>query len=48
LIKYALALPPYFARFDWKKAEEDADADIAAGNVKSFSSVDEFLTDLKA
>jgi len=48
LIKYALALPPYFARFDWKKAEEDADADIAAGNVKSFSSVDEFPAALKA
>ncbi len=48
LIKYALTLPPYFARFDWKKAEEEADADIAAGNVKSFSSVDEFLADLKA
>ncbi len=48
LIKYALTLPPYFARFDWKKAEEEAEADIAAGNVKSFSSVDEFLSDLKA
>ncbi|MGD0283402.1 MAG: hypothetical protein ABSB95_13685 [Dissulfurispiraceae bacterium] len=48
LVKYALTLPPYFARFDWKKAEEEADADIAAGNVKSFSSVDEFLADLKA
>jgi len=48
LIKYALTLPPYFARFDWKKAEEEADADIAAGNVKSFSSVDEFFADLKA
>ena len=48
LIKYALTLPPYFARFDWRKAEEEADADIAAGNVKSFSSVDDFLADLKA
>ncbi len=48
LIKYALTLPQYFARFDWIKAEEKADADIAAGNVKSFSSVDEFLADLKA
>ncbi len=48
LIKYALTLPPYFARFDWEKAEEEADADIAAGKVKSFSTVDEFLADLKA
>ena len=48
LVKYALTLPPYFVGFDWKKAEEEADADIAARNVKSFSSVYEFLADLKA
>ncbi len=46
LIKYALSLPPYFAAFDWQKAEEETDADIAAGRVKSFSSVDAFLADL--
>ena len=48
LIKYALSLPPYFAAFDWRKAEEEADADIASGRVKSFSSVDDMLADLKA
>lgn len=48
LIKYALSLPPYFAAFDWQKSEEEADADIAAGRVKSFSSVDDLLADLKA
>lgn len=48
LLKYALTLPPYFKAFDWKKAEEEADADIEAGNVKTFSSVDDFLADLKA
>lgn len=46
LVKYALTLPPYFKGFDWEKAEKEADADIAAGRVKSFSSVDEFLADL--
>jgi hypothetical protein len=48
LIKYALTLPPYFADFDWQKAEDEADADIAAGKIISFSSVDDFLADLKA
>lgn len=48
LITYALSLPPYFAAFDWQKAEKEADADITAGRVKSFSSVDDFLADLKA
>jgi len=48
LIKYALSLPPYFAAYDRQKAEKEADADIAAGRVKSFSSVDDLLADLKA
>lgn len=48
LIKYALALPPYFKGFDWKQAEKEADSDIKAGRVKSFSNVDDFLTDLKS
>ena len=48
LLKYALTLPPYFKDFDWKKAEKEADAEIKTGKVKSFSSVDDFLADLKA
>jgi len=48
LVKYALTLPEYFRNFDWKKAEKEADDDIKQGRVKRFSSVDEFLADLKA
>jgi len=48
LIKYVLTLPPYFKNFDWEKAESEADADIEAGRVKSFTSLDDFLADLKA
>lgn len=48
LIKYALSLPSYFTDFDWEKAEKEADNDIASGKVKSFSSAEEFLSDLKA
>jgi hypothetical protein len=48
LLRYALSLPPYFREFDWNKAEADADEDIAAGEVKTFDSVEEFLADLKA
>ena len=48
LVKYALTLPAYFRNFGWKKAEQEADDDIKQGRVKSFSSVDEFLADLKA
>jgi hypothetical protein len=47
LLKYALTLPPYFKSFDWEKAEKEADAEITAGKTKSFSSVDDFLSDLK-
>ena len=48
LLKYALTLPPYFRAFDWDKAEKEADAEIEAERSKSFSSVDEFLADLKS
>ncbi len=48
LIKHALTLPPYFADFDWEKAEKFADEDIEKGRVKSFSGVDDLLEDLKA
>jgi len=48
LIKYALTLPPYFKSFDWKKAEREADIEIKAGKVKSFSNTGDFLTELKA
>lgn len=47
LLKYALSLPPYFAFFDWRIAEEEADADIQSGNVRSFASTQDFLADLK-
>jgi hypothetical protein len=43
-----LTLPPYFKDFDWEKAEKEADAEIKAGKVKSFCSIDDFLVDLKA
>ncbi len=48
LLRYALTLPPYFRNFDWAKAEAEADADIAAGRVRCFSSVEEALADLKS
>ena len=47
LIKYALTLPPYFKNFDWKKAEAMADKEILAGKIKSFDSLEDFLSDLK-
>ncbi len=31
LIKYALTLPPYFKKFNWKQAEKEANEDIKAG-----------------
>ncbi len=48
LLKYALSLRPYFASFDWRIAEEEADADVESGNVKSFASTNDFLADLRA
>ena len=48
LLKYALTLPPYFRNFDWEKAEAEADADIVAGRVACFTSVEDLLADLKA
>lgn len=47
LIKYALTLPPYFRDFDWKKAEAEADKEIAAGKTRSFKSAEDFISDLK-
>lgn len=48
LLRYALTLPPYFRAFDWDKAEKEADAEIETERSKNFSSVDEFLADLKS
>jgi hypothetical protein len=48
LLKYALTLPPYFTSFDWKMAEDEADADIEAGNVQHFASMKDFIADLNA
>jgi metal-responsive CopG/Arc/MetJ family transcriptional regulator len=48
LLQYALTLPEYFRAFEWEKAEEEADEEIATGEIATFESVDEFLDDLKA
>ena len=48
LLKYALTLPPYFTSFDWKMAEDEADADIEAGNVQHFESMKDFIAELNA
>lgn len=48
LLKYALSMPPYFKNFNWEMAEKEADEDIIEDRMKSFSSADELLTDLKA
>lgn len=47
LIQYALSLPSYFKDFDWREAEKEADEDIHQEKIKEFSSVDDFLADLK-
>ena len=47
LINYALSLPLYFREFDWEKAEDEADKEIAAGKTKSFDAVEDFISDLK-
>ncbi len=47
LIDYALNLPMYFRQFDWGKAEEEAEKEIALGNVKSFDTVEDLISDLE-
>ena len=47
LIKYALTLPPYFKKFNWKQAEKEAGEDIRTGRINSFDSIEDFLIDLK-
>ena len=47
LINYALSLPLYFKKFDWEKAEYEADKEIAAGKTKSFDIVEDLISDLK-
>ncbi len=47
LINYALSLPLYFKIFDWEKAEDEADKEIAAGKTKSFDTVEDLIADLK-
>lgn len=37
----------YFWTTEWQAKEREADADIAAGRVKSFSSVDDMISDLR-
>jgi len=47
LIDYALRLPHYFMKFDWKKAELEADWEIFSGKTESFDAVEDFIADLK-
>ena len=48
LLQYALtSLPPYFQKFDWKKAEREADQDIQDGRTQTFDTLENFLADLK-
>lgn len=37
----------YFWTAEWQAKEREADADIAAGRVKSFSSMDDMISDLR-
>lgn len=48
LIKSALSLPEYFRKFDWEKAEKEADEDILSGKIKEFTDADEFLAELNS
>jgi len=48
LIEYAIGFPEYFRNFDWQKAEDEADEEIASGRVKEFASVNELIADLRA
>lgn len=47
LISYALRLPQYFMKFDWKKAEDQADREISSGRTESFDTAEDFIADLK-
>jgi len=46
LISYALKLPQYFMKYDWKKAESEADREISSGKTGSFDTVEDFIADL--
>jgi len=46
LISYALRLPQYFMKYDWKKAEDEADREISSGKTGYFDTVDDFIADL--
>lgn len=48
LLRYALTLPPYFREYDGENAEKEADNAIRNGNVESFNTIEEFLSDLKS
>lgn len=47
LINYALKLPHYFMKYDWKKAEIEANHEISLGKIESFDTVEDFIADLK-
>jgi len=46
LISYALRLPQYFMKYDWKKAEDEADREISSDKTGSFDTADDFIADL--
>jgi predicted CopG family antitoxin len=47
LINNALKLPHYFMKYDWNKAEIEANHEIFLGKTESFDTVDDFIADLK-
>lgn len=40
-------IPLYFKIFDWEKAEDEADKEIAAGKTKLFDTVEDLISDVR-
>ena len=47
LINYALNLPLYFRKYNWERAEDEADKEIDSNKTKSFDTVENFIYDLE-
>lgn len=47
LINYALNLPLYFRKYNWERAEDEADKEIDSNKTKSFDTVENFISDLE-